>query len=104
MSSVEALHSPVDAKVPGDMGSRSQSTPRVVPGATVSTEKKSDYKGFVAGVFSGIAKLTGMFFLSFFPWWEEILLETLRTELICVLWCSWASVCDVIIPTVLFYD
>ncbi|PKX98038.1 mannosyltransferase complex subunit MNN9 [Aspergillus novofumigatus IBT 16806] len=58
MSSVEALLSPVDAKVPGDMGSRSQSTPAVVPGATVSTEKKSDYKGFVAGVFSGIAKLS----------------------------------------------
>ncbi|EAW23808.1 putative mitochondrial carrier protein [Aspergillus fischeri NRRL 181] len=58
MSSVEALLSPVDAKVPGDMGSRSQSTPGVVPGTTVSTEKKSDYKGFVAGVFSGIAKLS----------------------------------------------
>lgn len=30
-----------------------------------ATSAKRDYKGFVAGVFSGIAKLTGMFsFLS----------------------------------------
>lgn len=60
MSSVEALLPPVDAKVPGDMGSRSQSAPGVVPGGTVSIGKRSDYKGFVAGVFSGIAKLSGM--------------------------------------------
>lgn len=60
MSSVEALLPPVDAKVSGDMGSRSQSAPGVVPGGTVSTGKRSDYKGFVAGVFSGIAKLSGM--------------------------------------------
>jgi solute carrier family 25 carnitine/acylcarnitine transporter 20/29 len=78
MSSAEALHSPVDAKVPGDMGSRSQSTPGVVPGATVSIEKKSDYKGFVAGVFSGIAKLTGMFFFLFPLVYEGFLLVMLQ--------------------------
>jgi solute carrier family 25 carnitine/acylcarnitine transporter 20/29 len=61
MPSVEVLVSPVDAKVPGDMVIGSQGTPSVVAGPSVSTAKKSDYKGFVAGVFSGIAKLSGMF-------------------------------------------
>lgn len=30
-----------------------------------ATSARRDYKGFVAGVFSGIAKLTGMLFLTF---------------------------------------
>lgn len=36
-----------------------------VAAAPVSSERKSDYKGFVAGVFSGIAKLSGMFYFLF---------------------------------------
>lgn len=31
-----------------------------------ATSARRDYKGFVAGVFSGIAKLTGMLFVFFF--------------------------------------
>jgi solute carrier family 25 carnitine/acylcarnitine transporter 20/29 len=59
MSSIEASLSPVDAKVRGDMAAGA------VAAAPVSSERKSDYKGFVAGVFSGIAKLSGMFYFLF---------------------------------------
>lgn len=42
------------------------SSPLVAEEKKPATSARRDYKGFVAGVFSGIAKLTGMlFFLSF---------------------------------------
>ena len=43
-------------------GSGGASAPAPAPSPA---PKKSDYKGFVAGVFSGIAKLSGKFLLAY---------------------------------------
>ena len=52
---------------------------------TVSKDKKENaknYKGFVAGVFSGVTKLSGMLWLSFFPHCEALHLETVHSLLL----------------------